>query len=54
MLHCDPPVGETMKPGTVEIDLFMLEGLSSNATVIGDVEEIAAPSSARKDVSMAR
>jgi hypothetical protein len=46
-----------VKPGTVDIDLSMLDGLSGSATVIGVFNGSSgrdAPSSARKDVSKAK
>lgn len=47
----------TEKPGIVEMDLSILDGLSGNATVIGDLKGSSgsdAPSSARNDVSSAK
>lgn len=46
-----------MKPGIVDIDLSMPDGLSGSATVIGELNGSSgreAPSSARKDVSRAK
>ena len=46
----------TENPGIVEMDLTILDGLSGNATVMGDFKGNSrgeAPSSARKDVSSA-
>lgn len=51
-----PPAG-TLKPGIVKIDLSILDGLSGNATVIGNFRGSygsEAPSSSRKDVSRAK
>lgn len=50
-------VAWSMKPGIVEMDLSILDGLSGNATAIGDFKGNSgreAPSSARKDVSTAK
>lgn len=46
-----------MKPGIVEMDLPILDDLSGNATVNGDLKGRSgseAPSSARKEVSNAK
>jgi hypothetical protein len=46
-----------VNPGTVDMDLSMLDGLSGSATVIGEFNRSSgrvAPSSARKEVSKAR
>lgn len=48
---------EVVKPGIVEIDLSILDGLSGSATFIGDFKGNSgrdAPSSARKEVSRAK
>lgn len=47
----------TEKPGIVEMDLSILDDLSGNATVSGDLKGSSgsdAPSSARNDVSSAK
>ena len=51
------PVDRTIKPWIMEMDLSILDGLSSNATVFGDFKGSSisgARSSAKKDVSKAR